>query len=990
MACPDENQIAVFLEGGLAGTDGRVLEQHLDTCDACRRVLAAVGKTSFAAQRLIDPRLDETQEDTDSASSGGAVEVGTRLGRYRVLAQLGAGGMSVVYAAHDPDLDRRVALKLLRPDHVADGAERLQREAQALAKLSHPNVIPVFEVGLWTDRLFMAMPLARAGTVTQWRNLDRSHREVMDLFLQAGRGLAAAHKAGLVHRDFKPDNVLITEAGQIWVTDFGLVKPAAGPESKRGQSHGGGVALTRTGALMGTPAYMAPEQFDQTDGATVDARSDQFSFCVALYEALLGERPFAGDTLPVLRDNVLAGRRSDHPSLQRLPGLWRRALLRGLQTRPEQRHDSMEDLLAILALDPHRTRKLAAVGLGLCGVAVAVGVWVGGVATDARCGRGPDRLAAIWGPAQRDAIAQAFAATGLPYAPATFMRAAARLDSYGQSWQGAYRSVCEAHSDGELSEQLLDRGMACLDERLDGLATLRDALQKADARVVKRAISVAGRLPPPEVCAQRKRLLASPGAPADPKLAQGVLELRQRLRQANVQVRTGRSREAMAPAQQLVQTATGLGYAPALAEALFFRGSVENAAGKHKAAEQTWHRAAEVAQEGGHDEMAARAWMGLVFLVGRRKVDFEQGAQWGRYAAAALKRIGGSPELEAKLEGHLGGLAQAQDQYDDARAHYGRAITMWEASFGKDHLGSSSFWNNLGALEKEVGSVDKARAHFERSLAIKERALGVDHPDIALSVYNLGALLAGSAQYEAAMPLFERALAIQTRALGAEHPRLAHFLGGIGVVHKALGRFEAAEAVYKRALAIFEKAQGPEHPNLARPLTNLGNLALMRKRLDDAERYYRRALQVREKALGKQHSSVGRSVRKLGNLALERGNAQEARRYLERALAISEARLGRDHPSLAMDLTMLGGAYERIGDRRRAVSVLERALAMRKGGKPGLRLAETQFMLASVLPRSQRKRAHKLATQARAGFTSAGPIGKQQVAEVGRWLVKHR
>jgi WD40 repeat protein/predicted Ser/Thr protein kinase len=315
-----------------------------------------------------------------------------RIGRFVVIKRIGQGGMGVIYAAYDDLLDRKVAVKLLRSDSHGtgtDGRARLMREAQALARLSHQSVIQVYDVGTFGDQVYVAMEFVDGGTLKQWQlGGSRGWREVLDAYLSAGRGLAAAHAAGIVHRDFKPDNVLVRRDGVVRVVDFGLARKDAARSDPSGNlrppeeiksalrqaaegigfesTHGADGALTRTGAIMGTPAYMAPEQHL---GQATDARTDQFSYCVALYEALYGFRPFAGDNLVTLRDNVLAGNLHAPPKFTESPPHILRVLERGLQVHPNARYGDMQQLLSDLAHDPRR-RVRQAMLLALVAVAV--------------------------------------------------------------------------------------------------------------------------------------------------------------------------------------------------------------------------------------------------------------------------------------------------------------------------------------------------------------------------------------------------------------------------------------------------------------------------------------------------------------------------------------------------------------------------------------------------------------------------------------------
>ncbi len=374
--CPDENVLAGFASGALSHEDTPRLEQHLDGCAACRALVAAVAAEASGPGDASAPTCLDTGAPTLPMHPGAsALLPGAQVGRYVVEGLLGEGGMGVVYAARDPALGRTVALKLLRPGGGGDeGRARLVREAQAMARLSHPNVLPLFELGTEGGSVFLAMERVEGPTLAGWlRERERPWREVLSLFVQAGEGLAAAHRAGLVHRDFKPANVLVGADGRPRVTDFGLVRhEAGGDEGLPGDGGSGdpGEALTRAGAAPGTPAYMSPEQLA---GREVDARGDQFSFCVALHEALYGLRPFDARARGAARWS-----RVPVPRGPRLPGSVRAALERGLALEPEARFPSMDALLAALAR-PSGPRWLPVVtvvaGLGLLLAGADVVVW---------------------------------------------------------------------------------------------------------------------------------------------------------------------------------------------------------------------------------------------------------------------------------------------------------------------------------------------------------------------------------------------------------------------------------------------------------------------------------------------------------------------------------------------------------------------------------------------------------------------------------------
>ncbi len=309
------------------------------------------------------------------------VEKGALIGRYIVISRLGAGAMGVVYAAFDPQLDRKVAIKLLKTRHGDLGMAqvRLQREAQSLAKLDHPNVVSVFDVGIHEGQLFVAMEFVDGQTLGAWMRESDSPRpwqEVLEVFIAAGRGLAAAHAVGMIHRDFKPDNVMLGKDARVRVMDFGIARSGSDTDLGAHEESLSDVRkpigkVTTTGAMMGTPAYMSLEQFESSEP---DPRSDQFGFCVALYEALYGERPFAGATLSALILALQEGRIKPAPENVRVPNWLRQVISRGLSRDPTARFPTMDDLLGALRADPTRRRWVLGITLSLV---ASVVVWLG-------------------------------------------------------------------------------------------------------------------------------------------------------------------------------------------------------------------------------------------------------------------------------------------------------------------------------------------------------------------------------------------------------------------------------------------------------------------------------------------------------------------------------------------------------------------------------------------------------------------------------------
>ncbi len=359
---------------------------HLDTCDECRLLVStlareAVGeaaRTTLALDQTLDPSLLETAAASErsivptSRSTTSTPAEGRRFGRYAIQKRLGAGAMGVVYLAEDPELGRKVALKQLhRPDPML--TERLVREARSMAKVNHPNVVGVYDVGVVDDSTYIAMELVEGRSLRDWqRHPNRGVDEIVEAYLGAGRGLAAAHAAGIVHRDFKPDNVLVGDDGRVRVTDFGLAAVPKGEDPEiDGPAPTGDLSLTSIGQVLGTPAYMAPEQFT---GGNVDSRTDQFNFCVALYEALYAQRPFDGRTFSELADHVCDGKLRPAPAKSTVSRALHAIVMRGLAVKPGDRFASMDLLLVELGRDRARPWRRIALIASLLGAVLALGL----------------------------------------------------------------------------------------------------------------------------------------------------------------------------------------------------------------------------------------------------------------------------------------------------------------------------------------------------------------------------------------------------------------------------------------------------------------------------------------------------------------------------------------------------------------------------------------------------------------------------------------
>jgi tetratricopeptide (TPR) repeat protein/tRNA A-37 threonylcarbamoyl transferase component Bud32 len=960
------------------------------------------------------------------------------IGRYRVLNRLGEGGMGTVYAAFDDRLDRRIAIKLLRASQLdsAEARERTLREARALARLSHPNVVHVYEVGEFEDQLFVAMEFLAGPTLRVW--LDdgepRSWQERLGVMLQAGKGLAAAHAQGIIHRDFKPHNAMFGADGRVRVLDFGLaslgdnelVEDEDEPATKDTLEQ----RFTKTGAVLGTPAYMAPEQFE---GGRADARSDQFGFCVALYEALYGQRPFQGKNLFELRIAVDSGTPKPPPAGSTVPTWLRKVVLRGLARDPAHRFASMQALLDALADDPAvRRRKglvaamlLALVGGGTWGLSQAQ------APDDPTCRGASAELEGVWDDGRRAEVEAAIEATKLSYATATRERVEQRLDEYTEQWVAARIEACEASQRGEQSDELLDLRMACLDERLLHVRATVDVLAAADATVVNDAVQAVAGLPGLERCSDVDALTAEVPPPEDPEAAKRVAALDEQLVKARALQRTGQWPQGLAIADAVVSEAVELEYEPLLARAWLRQGDLQRLTGAYPQAEATLAQAHETAVGLQMASEAAASSSILVFVVGRDLARHADARAWARHAkpwaraagtdealASYLNNVGVLAESEGKYDearehhqqalailealggdepdvgialNSLGNVAKSQAKYAEAREYYQRALVVWERTLGPEHPTVAKVIANLGSVAHADGNYAEANEYLLRSLAIYEKALGPEHPDITLPLTTLGEAAWREGKYDESRQYQERALAIKEKAFGPDHKSVAISLGNLGMLARKQGKFDEARGHLLRAQTILETTLGPEHPRIAVCSTSLGNLAHDEGKFDEAREHHQRALAIWTKAMGPEHSDVGIALGNLGNLAYLAGDYEDAREHYERALAIFEKALGPDHPNVAFASSGLGRALLGLDRPEEALPPLERALAIEtaKGGDP-MDLAATRFALARALwevpvaAGRDRSRAVSLAEQARDTYRDGGKL--EELQEIETWL----
>jgi eukaryotic-like serine/threonine-protein kinase len=940
--------------------------------------LTAPGWSDVA--RGVEYRGDDLERDVARARARQGllpdVEEPIRIGRYVVLRRVGEGGMGVVYAAYDPELDRSVALKLLRPASGADpvGRERrLLREGRALAKLSHPNVVGVYDVGTYTRErgreveattsrqlVFIAMELVDGATFGRWVEDEAPPwRTRLELMLQAGRGLAAAHAAGLVHRDFKPDNVMVGRDGRVRVMDFGLVYPHAievssSPEVR--QDNGPtklDPPMTARGAIIGTPAYMAPEQLL---GLPADARSDQFGFCVTLWETLHGVRPFKGDTPVALAATMMDDMVPTVPAGTAVPAWLRRVIARGLAKEPTDRFATMDDLLAALADDPARARRrwlaLAAVGVVAAGI-FGANAWQHRQAL-AGCRDRASEIAEVWNDDQRAAVRTAILAPQLASGASTWARVEPRLDAYAQRWSELRERGCVATVRGTRAPDLAARGDECLRERHDDLASVIDVLVAVERNTVHATVPLVDALAPLEPCDDDGWLARRRGRGEDIEQRSEVADLRRELAHARAILAGGDARAALAWAEPVLVRADSLGGAPLRIDAMLVVARCAESSADAGRAVALYEGAFELAVETGDDEDATEALASLVAVNANALGRPEQAEVWARVATAFLTRSDveeGLPTANVLIE--RGALHRVRGDYPAAEADFARALAIRERVLGPENLQTLVALGNVAVSQFDRSDYDAATATLEQVIAGRTRVLGPDHPQVARALMTLAAAKGVEQKYDEGIALLQRALAIEEQVSGVDSPGLVQTLHNLGTMHDYAGDYDAAIAAHRRELAICERGVPPDPLLLGRALAGLGSSLVGRGDANEALPYLECALATLEPVVGPEHPDVALCLEALGHAHDARGEHELALTLRRRVLAIREAAYGPDHHDTGTALSDLGETQLLIGDTDAALDSLRGAILinLRSGGPEDRDVAKALFRIGRALQR---------------------------------------
>jgi len=1023
--CLGDETIAAYVDGLLDLGEVSNVDHHIDDCSTCRAQLSAMAGSPILHSFVGEPSLAAGSLASAALTRAGGPAPGDALGRYIVEAVIGRGGMGVVVRAHDPELDRAVAIKLVDPliwdseqpstsgpGRRATGAwrSRLRTEARAMARLRHPNVVAVHDVGSVGEQLFIAMELVDGHSLTRWLVQHRASGPVAALAtcVAAGRGLCAAHAAGLVHGDVKPDNILVDRDGRAMIGDFGLASVIGNHD----------LAPEGTSRLCGTPAFMAPELFR---GAPADARSDQFAFAVTVYQAVAGERPWRGDTIDELQSALDRGLPPRPPTIP--VSLWM-PLARALAADPAARHPSLGAFLDAIERAAARTRRRFRLAIG-GGTAAVLGAGVIAITLGVRgeaepC---PDPVARI------STVLPTVLCGATPSPPCSALAAA--LDRRLTTWRTTHVAVCRATREGRQSAELLDRRMRCLDQRLveHGVFVEQVGGAPLDPKAAFGALGALARLEAPVACETSDQ----PGRYAAPpaERAAAIGEAERWVATANADYALGRYRlglDAVAPHFDAIRA---LAHPPLIAAAAKILGQLQRRAGQLAAAEASFDVGLRAAAEASDDHTTAALLLDRAYLVGEARQDLARGAELLRAAEVAIVRAGNPPKLESDYLITRAGFAEQRGDYPAATADLTRAVELRRRSAGHDAPDTAIALQRLCGVESQIGKLAEARRHCEEAVDLLGRALGAQHPMVAEAISSLAVAIAIEGDLKLARTTWEKALAVVERSLGVQDPEQVPMLLNLGDVSRMLGDPAAAERYLARAVELSGKdandandielrlrvasqlgstgraaealamredlvrraeAQlGRDHPSTASALADLARSYYNADRLPDARALFERAIAAHSAINGERHAVTLTLQGQYGQTLMALKDAAAARKVYEHVMLALES-------TVAVESPFLGQAYSNFADALLALREPGASTPAAKGfgireklADDPLQLAEARFIYGQALWRDNRDRprAVALVKQARDEMRAIG-ADATSLPRVERWLAGSR
>ncbi|HTV19831.1 MAG TPA: serine/threonine-protein kinase [Polyangiaceae bacterium] len=811
------------------------------------------------------------------------LEPGMAVGRYELVELIGSGGMGSVHRAHDPHLSRDVALKVLHPSHAglragSDYRQRLLREAQALAKLSHPNVVAAFDVGTYQDVVFVAMELVQGESLRTWLHSRRGVPELLRVLVAAGRGLVAAHTAGVLHRDFKPANVMVSPDGRVRVVDFGLASSALGgdePEElepapvaarERGTSLLAG-ELTESGMLMGTPGYIAPERLI---GEPADMLADQFSFAVTAFVTLTG-----GSLPPAARDQPL-------PWPREVPRRVRRVVERGLEPDASDRYASvaaMVDALERAGSPRRRTGAVVALGLASAGLLAGGALWLQTRAPRVTCQVDEGQFGRVWDAERSQALQAAFVATRRPNAEEAFGLFGARLDAYRAAWLAMKHEACEAtHVRGEQSEKVLGLRNACLDAKLAGAAALVDAFSRPDAGAIDLA---AGAVPDAlDECADTAALLGMAEKwPPSAEARATIARLDSGLAVTRSLALAGQWQEARSSSEALLAEARTLGHEPTIARALrmaaFAIYSQARNVDDRRQAERYLREAIPLAARSGDDRLVARTASYLFNILAYAEHRTQEAEAMLPHVEALVIRGGNQPADRLELALGQARMLEQRRKVPEAIALFERVIELGDGMGGEWRADAANARGAIGDIYLQLENYPEAVRAMQAALTSLEDIFGGHHPRILSALANL-ALAQSKVDSDAAKASVAKMRELAVTLPGDDWRTITiPFLDG--QIDEDRGDCAHALPSYRSALSLFSRTYGAGSTREADVYARIGACLKATGQLPEALLELEHVLTIRREK-GDTPNNVARAAYELAQALASRGKAADRAR----------------------------------------------------------------------------------------------------------------
>tara|TARA_R110002096_G_scaffold259030_1_gene452570 strand:+ start:28772 stop:31786 length:3015 start_codon:yes stop_codon:yes gene_type:complete len=979
-ACLDAGEIASFLQDELVSEKQNIASQHLMSCETCRQQL-----TSLAEQRSLGTQsYSSVVLGEDAAghvpipdSVDGVLSPGTTLGRYVVLVKVGAGGMGVVYSAFDPELNRQIAIKVIRTEALQD-TERahanLREEARAMAQLAHPNVVRVYDVGTQGPLVYIAMEYVDGENLREFakRHQERGDwRPIFDACMQAGRGLQAAHEAGLVHRDFKPSNVLVSKDARVFVADFGLTRLF----SK--QTDSGSVGWT---SASGTPGYAAPEQIA---GQAYDVRSDQYSFCVAMAECLYGREPSS------MFRRIAVDKRKGTFGLRRLAPL----LERGLSKKNEDRHESMQSLLDKLQSrsSSGRKRAIAAVAvtaLASTGVLMFVlGARASGTA-DA-CAAGAERFGALWNAQRHDALRTVLAATPYEKHSTYFLDTAGKL-ARGLAEQQHFS--CEAtYKKKSQSAELFDRQMLCLNTQATELDAVISMVE--DGVSVEAGQSALGALPSTDECRVSESLLSTPAPPSDPSSLAKIQSIENKLAQRRALQEYRKPLEALEVVEEAIVEAEALGYSPLITRAEALRAQMLEGLERFPEAREAADRARDAAAKGRDTRRLVIALLRLASIASTHE---DNAAEASAFVATARSLSLGVqlPTIDlVNIEVTSGMLAQASGNHDVAMEFADKGLAILGETH--DETEEQEILNARAALLQINASAHFAKNELAEAAALlrtihelKVLRLGPEHSELATSLINIATVEYKLDKHEEALTLLHRAREL-LQSPDAKRSDLGQAFSIEALVQNRLGNLPEAVTLYEQTIEVYKELFGEDHANIWRTKANLANTLLALQRWDEAIAIQREFMVWTNERYGdKSPTSFAAKLNLASTLVqvhYEDGEVEEAQELLTELMRD----LPSGDPTLVAVQLMQGNAFVAAKQYSQGVKAFEQSLALHAitpNLEPSFTATTTTGLANALWLAGSQSRALSVAQEALLHYDKLLPGAASQRAEQVSWI----